>query len=180
MRVYCSNLQAIPPLFILVLLTNLSLQVNITLSGLLGVGETGIGGYLVVNGVVATCTEISPGICCQGPRDRWSDNEATNITFEHLTFLDIAAVWEARQIHIGDQNVFVSGCSGRVKATRNGPGTWEWDDEYSRYSWGVGSAYGASYITLPANTPFGSATINALVIQGIFGLAWVRISKPLD
>ena len=50
MRVYCSNLQAIPPLFILVLLTNLSLQVNITLSGLLGVGETGIGGYLVVNG----------------------------------------------------------------------------------------------------------------------------------
>lgn len=177
MLVYYSNYMVLPHLFILVLLTKLSLQVNIILSGPYGLGELVNPGYRGMNRIVATCTDIPPGVCCQGPRDMWS-GEATNITFEHLTFLDIAAVWEARRSD--DETWWISGCSGQVKATRNGPGTWRWDDQFGRHSWGIGIAYGASYITLPANAPFGADTISALVIQGILGLAWVRISKPLD
>ena len=171
-----SYLNTLPHLLILVLFTNLSLQVNITLYGIWGHGEPVDPGYHERMNVILTCTAIPPGTCCQGPQDRWA-SEATNITFEHLTFLDIAAVWEATRTA---DDRWIQGCSGRVRATRNGPGTWKWDDGFNDHDYGMSPAFGASYITLPATAPFGAATISALLIQGILGLAWVRISGMLD
>ncbi|KAI4120751.1 MAG: hypothetical protein LQ338_006792 [Usnochroma carphineum] len=114
------------------------------------------------------CSNIAPGVCCQTP---YTIEGFPHVMVFHLTALDIAAIWEPRD----DNYVWprIGGCFGRIRASRAGPGTWNWIAQRSLRSGALQSfAAGASYITLPASLPPDQTTINALSIQGILGLAW--------
>lgn len=127
------------------------------------------------------CPNILPGVCCKPPVT--GVFAYSNITFQHLLAVDIAAVWTFK-ISYGvvesPTGVTVTDwCSGLVTDSRNGPGQWTWlgqlmpmhpanqEPERSHFR-----ATGASYIRLPTNLPPGPNIIDTLAIQGLLGLAW--------
>lgn len=122
--------------------------------------------------VEATCSNIAPGVCCLSPVP-YGYGWTWGVTFENLVASDIAAIWDER---VGsDQstpfyNRRVGGCSGRVLESRVGPGTWQW------FNWQANDIRpaGASYISLPRSLPPDQKTINALVIEGLLAMVWVR------
>ena len=137
-----------PPL-LLILFSTSSHQVDITLSNA---------------GMTAICPNIPPGICCTlSNLSNLGVNLISSVQFSHLHFLDIAAIWAVRPRR--DKDPLIGQCSGAVKISRNGPGTWEYDE------WLAGMS-GASYIRLPQALPPEKDCVGALDAEGIMGLVW--------
>lgn len=165
-------------LLLLTMVVPLSTQVNITITGngnsLTGnaimTNSLGLPTHTSVTFAIATCPDIPPGICCQPPR-RLSVL-GTGVTFSNLHVTDIGAVWTGKHIVEGDiVRGIVRGCSGRVLASRTGPGEWQWrlNDELAV---GGRRAEGASYITVPANLAPDPTTSDWLTTEGLLALVW--------
>ena len=78
------------------------------------------------------CPDIAPGICCHTPRSYAANSGYHHVTFEGLTERDIAFIWAPvprdgdyswESYRHNDRN-WRSYCSGRVKYSQAGPGTW--------------------------------------------------------
>lgn len=109
------------------------------------------------------CPGIQPGLCC-AMRYPYEGTRPRRVIFQHLTALDIAAVWGG--IHDWEDGVFVvARCSGILKESRRGPGVWTYQEP-------LNDICGASYITLPQSLPPDRNTIRTLDIEGILGLVW--------
>ncbi|KAL8947604.1 MAG: hypothetical protein Q9222_006130 [Ikaeria aurantiellina] len=96
----------------------------------------------------------------------------TKVMFRRLRAHDIAAVWRGGNGNIpGVNHDAVTGCSGQLLASRQGPGTWLWLQiampTASRYP-----AEGASYIAIPQNLPPDPKTSRWLASEGVLGLIW--------
>ncbi|KAI4151573.1 MAG: hypothetical protein L6R39_002001 [Caloplaca ligustica] len=118
------------------------------------------------------CENLQPGVCCIHPQSREAWNGATQVTVEHLTALDIAALWEQSVRGWGiAQEVVQSDCSAMTLASRPGPGTWRWDAGDVDF-WERGRVVGASYITVPQTLPPDPTAISWMLIEGLLALGW--------
>ncbi|KAL8720033.1 MAG: hypothetical protein Q9225_003049 [Loekoesia sp. 1 TL-2023] len=157
-------------LYLLLTLASLSHQVDIVVSDNHAIYDNSV-----------RCPNIPPGVCCKPPVT--GVFAYSNVTFQHLLAVDIAAVWTFK-IRYGviesPTGVTVTDwCSGSVADSRNGPGRWTWlgqlmpmhpaNQEPRRSQW---RATGASYIRLPTDLPPGPNIVDTLAIQGLLGLAW--------
>ncbi|KAI4272299.1 MAG: hypothetical protein LQ337_005377 [Flavoplaca oasis] len=116
--------------------------------------------HLIRGQLTATCTDIAPGICCSID----TIPGAGIVHFQHLLARDVAAVWVPRSTT--SSPTWITGCSGLLLESRNGPGEWYWHERL----WTT--AYGASYITLPESVPPDGATAKWLTVESLLGLAW--------
>ncbi|KAI9722720.1 MAG: hypothetical protein M1812_001651 [Candelaria pacifica] len=156
------------PLFLILLLSPLSLAVNITLHDDF-LDET----------ATQTCINQAPGICCRRlihhPAYRFYPYEKAD--FEGLNHFDIASVWEtntspedyasesssdwswssdtSHDDNTEDASKWTSGCGGVVKAAKAGPGDWAYSSPRTR---GVGEVWegvsGANYVSGGTRMPF--------------------------
>ncbi|KAL8727366.1 MAG: hypothetical protein Q9181_005742 [Wetmoreana brouardii] len=109
------------------------------------------------------CPGIPPGVCCLRPI--YTSNPSHRVEFSHLLAGDIAITWSERQVE--GTSGRINRCSGRVRETKNGPGSWTWSTNYL-----ADRAYGASYITLPKAVPPDDATARWLSAEGLLALGW--------
>ena len=126
-----------------------------------------------VNGIVISCEDQPPGICCRVPETMIYYGTyaftATTVLFDRLLVGDIAASFPTRS-GVGDAFESMqsfTGCSTRIVGTGHGPGRWE-----SRIDMDPGFG-GASYISVPTfSGSIDQKTANMLTMQGILGLVW--------
>ncbi|KAL8685449.1 MAG: hypothetical protein Q9224_005811 [Gallowayella concinna] len=122
------------------------------------------------------CPSHPPGVCCMVPTGDVGYEDVVQVSFNHLTAFDIAAIWRERRTDLAradGRTVRIRGCSGTVMASKRGPGQWRWDMTrdipiaFNRHF-----ATGASYISVPKSLPPDAATGTWLDMQGVLGLVW--------
>ncbi|KAL8998129.1 MAG: hypothetical protein Q9169_002750 [Polycauliona sp. 2 TL-2023] len=115
--------------------------------------------------IVLTCTNIAPGVCCEGPRGTGADN----VRIQHLTIFDVAALWQSRRSPTGQ---ILTECSGRIVDSRPGPADWRWHRRREGMAYDSPSVHGASYITMPRSLPPDGNAKAWMAVEGLLGLAW--------
>ena len=114
------------------------------------------------------CPSLLPGQCCMPPPTSSGYRTFLAVVFKSLLPQHIAAVWTSRVVP-GQENPYISGCSGVVLESRAGPGLWTWHTLIEPIP---KSATGASYIEIPARLPPDSETSHWLDAEGLLGLVW--------
>ena len=161
-------------IFPLLTLTVCSQQVDITLLGHFGTSL-----------IRVECPKIAPGTCCRTPNRYEGPQGYSHVFFRDLKEQEIASIW-VPYLPDGDEDAdffgpnwrdWRVGCSGRVTASKIGPGTWS----RQMITDGRGTdelAVGASYIMLPRSMPPDPKINPWLEKQGILGFAWGDIKWP--
>ena len=152
----------------LLALVTYSLQVDITLIGHFGTSL-----------IKVECPKIAPGTCCRTPNRYGGPLGYSHVVFRDLKEQEKASIW-VPYLPDGDEDAdyfgpnwrdWRVGCSGRVTASRLGPGTWS--RQMRTDGRGIDElAVGASYILLPRSMPPDPKVNPWLEKQGILGFAW--------
>ena len=147
--------------WLMLTLAALTLQVNITLSGLVPSDQT-----------TQRCPNIPPGACC---RSLGLFYGSELVHFTGLQTLDIAFAWD-QHIPINTLNnpfSAIRGCSGIPAAYGRGPGIWQLythNPEYIMQEMFTFGIHGASYIIGPESLPRDLTQSRMNAIQGIHAL----------
>lgn len=147
---------------ILLIMATLTLQVDITMQGLLHPQMT------------QRCPNHPPGQCCRSLGRAYGSEL---VHFLGLLPLDLAAVWDQRMpnMNLNSQFAGIQGCSGVPAETKNGPGNWHFSPSYPDYDGRAEFEYGvhgASYITMPNRLPPDPAISLLQAAQGGRAFVW--------
>ena len=153
-----------------------SQQVDITLIG-----------YFGTSLIKVECPKIAPGTCCRTPNRYGGPLGYSHVSFRDLHDQDLASIWVPYLPDVDEDAGFFGpnwrdwrvGCSGRITASKLGPGTWS--RQMRADGRGIDElAVGASYTLLPRSMPPDPDINLWLEQQGILGFAWEGSEWPIS